>query len=366
MDLTPEQLPQSEPDKPTTASQESGREHFRFHGNAGEYFRIWIVNLSLTILTLGIYSAWAKVRKNRYVYGNLELAGSHFDYLAKPLIILRGRLVALILLGTYIGAQFIYPLLSSSFLVFISLVTPWLLVRSRMFNMRYTAYRNIRFGFSPAYGQSYKVIFGYGLLTIITLGLAAPYAHFKRNQLIVDNTRFGNLQMKIDEVAARFYAAYGLAAVLAAVLLVPLSGMLSGAGFGAADNGGPVLPIMVVIPIVVMGVAYYTVGQFVNAYVLKVTTNSTHIGEAGDAGHRLGCDWSLAGMLGILVTNMIAIVCSLGMLIPWAHMRVLRYQLDHTWVDVNGGLGAVMAVQEQAVSSIGEEIGDVFDVDIGL
>jgi uncharacterized membrane protein YjgN (DUF898 family) len=366
MDLTQEQLRQAEPDKRTTASQESGREYFRFHGNAGEYFRIWAVNMSLTILTLGIYSAWAKVRKNRYVYGNLELAGNHFAYLAKPLIILRGRLVALVLLGVFIGGQFIFPFLSYLLLVFISLITPWLLVRSRMFNMRYTAYRNIRFGFSPAYGQSYKVIFGYFLLTIVTLGLAAPYAHFKRNQLIVDNTRFGNLQMKLDKVATRFYVAYGLAVVFGAVLLVPLRNMFSGAGFGAADNGEPVLPILGLIPFVVMGLAYYTVGQFTNAYILKVTTNSTHIGEAGDAGHRLGCDWSLAGMLGILVTNMIAIVCSLGMLIPWAHMRVLRYQLDHTWVDVGGGLDAVVAGQEQVVSSIGEEIGDVFDVDIGI
>ncbi len=33
-----------------------------FHGSGGEYFRIWIVNLCLTIVTFGIYTAWAKVR----------------------------------------------------------------------------------------------------------------------------------------------------------------------------------------------------------------------------------------------------------------------------------------------------------------
>ena len=37
----------------------------RFTGSGGEYFKIWIVNLLLTIATLGIYSAWAKVRKAR-------------------------------------------------------------------------------------------------------------------------------------------------------------------------------------------------------------------------------------------------------------------------------------------------------------
>src|SRR6059058_745587 len=34
-----------------------------FTADPKEYFRIWIVNLALTIVTLGIYSAWAKVRK---------------------------------------------------------------------------------------------------------------------------------------------------------------------------------------------------------------------------------------------------------------------------------------------------------------
>ena len=67
---------------------------FRFTGNGGEYFRIWIVNLFLSIITLGIYSAWAKVRRNRYFYGNTRLGNAGFDYLADPKAILRGRLIA--------------------------------------------------------------------------------------------------------------------------------------------------------------------------------------------------------------------------------------------------------------------------------
>lgn len=39
---------------------------FRFTGTGSEYFRIWIVNWLLTLLTLGIYSAWAKVRRIQF------------------------------------------------------------------------------------------------------------------------------------------------------------------------------------------------------------------------------------------------------------------------------------------------------------
>ena len=46
---------------------------FQFDGKATEYFGIWIVNILLTIITIGIYTAWAKVRTNRYFYGKTRI-----------------------------------------------------------------------------------------------------------------------------------------------------------------------------------------------------------------------------------------------------------------------------------------------------
>ncbi len=72
-----------------------------FNGNGAEYFGIWIVNLLLTIVTLGIYSAWAKVRRLQYFYRHTELAGSSFDFHGSPIRILIGRLIALAMLIAY-------------------------------------------------------------------------------------------------------------------------------------------------------------------------------------------------------------------------------------------------------------------------
>lgn len=55
-------------------------EKFKFTGNAKEWFGIWIVNLFLSIITLGIYSAWAKVRTKKYFYQNTWVAGHNFNY----------------------------------------------------------------------------------------------------------------------------------------------------------------------------------------------------------------------------------------------------------------------------------------------
>ena len=73
----------------------------QFTGDGSEYFRIWIVNLLLTLLTLGIYSAWAKVRKTRYFWQNTRLDGAVFDYHGPPGAILRVRIISLILLIAY-------------------------------------------------------------------------------------------------------------------------------------------------------------------------------------------------------------------------------------------------------------------------
>ena len=58
----PDQVATSDPN-PTAATVEAIEQRLRFTGSGGEYFRIWAVNRTLTVLTLGLYSAWAKVRR---------------------------------------------------------------------------------------------------------------------------------------------------------------------------------------------------------------------------------------------------------------------------------------------------------------
>src|SRR6187549_2650949 len=72
-----------------------------FEADGAEYFRIWITNVALTVVTLGIYSAWAKVRRQQYFYRTTRLDGSSFDYHGQPLAILKGRLVGFALFSTY-------------------------------------------------------------------------------------------------------------------------------------------------------------------------------------------------------------------------------------------------------------------------
>ncbi len=67
----------------------------------------------------------------------------------------------------------------------------------------------------------------------------------------------------------------------------------------------------------------------------------------------------------INLTNFVAIALSLGLAIPWATIRLQRYQFEHLCLSVHGDLDSIVAGQSDEVSAMGEELGEVFDIDIG-
>ena len=112
-------------------ASESRNEPFSYTGVTSEYFRIWIVSLCLTVLTLGIYSAWAKVRKRRYLYRSTHLADGSFDYHADPVVILKGRLIAVAALLCYVAAGYFAPGVDALIMLVI-VVTAWRLAGPRI------------------------------------------------------------------------------------------------------------------------------------------------------------------------------------------------------------------------------------------
>lgn len=97
----------------------------KFEGNGTEYFKIWIVNILLTILTIGLYYPWAKVRNKRYFYANTTLEGRSFEYHATGRQLLVGYLIAMTLLIVYIGTQKVSPIGSLIVLLVFFAGLPW-------------------------------------------------------------------------------------------------------------------------------------------------------------------------------------------------------------------------------------------------
>lgn len=72
-------------------------------------------------------------------------------------------------------------------------------------------------------------------------------------------------------------------------------------------------------------------------------------------------------MFGLYLTNLLAIIFSFGLLIPWAKIRVARYRLESLHVISSPDqLTSFTAGQRQAVGAFGEEMSDFLDMDIGM
>ena len=142
---------------------------FRFTGNGREYFAIWIVNLLLSIITLGIYSAWAKVRREQYFHRNTLLDDQPFEYTGNPVRILIGRIVALVVIGAGSALQEVNVTLALAVTVIFFLLFPWVIVRSLRFRARNTRYRNLTFSFT---GTTWGAIKAYFWIFIALMPLA--------------------------------------------------------------------------------------------------------------------------------------------------------------------------------------------------
>jgi len=345
-----------------------------FHGEGREYFRIWIVNLALTIVTVGIYSAWAKVRKLRYLYGSTTLAGSAFGYHAPPLKILKGRLIAALLGALYFAATRYSPLATLAVFALIGCAVPWLVVRSRMFAMRMTSWRGIRFGFQADYAGAYGAFLGWSVLTLLSLGVLYPRAVRERLHFVVSRTRFGSTPLTCNPRTGRFYktavVAVGLALLAIVVLVMAMGAVVAVVAVAAKAKGGHVAPGLHG-PAMWLAQGIGALGYLLLFSVLHGYTQSRNLNELFGTTMlgplRFESRLRAHSLIGIYLTNALGIVFTLGLYTPWAQMRLARYRLGATRVSATGSLDEFAAANESSTAgAAGEEISELFDVDFGF
>jgi len=328
---------------------------FAFTGNAREYFGIWIVNTLLRVVTFGIYSPWAKVRKRRYFYGNTLLDEASFDYLADPLAILKGWFIAGLFLGLYSFASRTSPIASIVMMLVFAGLYPWVVVRSRIFNLRNSCYRNIRFSFKANYDEAYQVFLWWPLLVPLTLGLLSPYVVYLQKRYLVENCSYGTTTFRFDAAPRQYYLAF-----LPLLILVPLAlAALVGMAFLLPKGGGN--PVLLAVPMAVSAVVYLLTGLYVTTALSNLTWSSTSLGR-----HRFQSMLRLRDLAWIYLSNALAVLCTLGLLAPWGAVRLARYRLGKLTLSGVGRLDCYLAAENEAMGATGEELGDMLGFDLGL
>jgi len=346
---------------------------FSFTGTAREYFGIWIVNLFLSIITIGIYTAWAKVRRLRYFYGNTWLDGHNFEYHARPKQILIGRIIVVLALLLYQGLLFISPIFIAILIPYL-VALPWLINKSIAFNSRMTSYRNVRLNFGGTYWGALGVFVGWPLLAMLTFGILTPYASRASNNYIGRHLGFGTARFATDAPVRQFYGNLGMTVVFMLILSVIVGGL------GAAIGAGVFEVYRIVDPVYATfspgGIAaFMLIGVAVGAYaalilgVLFYLAGSRNIGfnhTTLDGAHRLQSSLGRGRYVWILVSNLFVTIFTLGMMRPWAAIRTWRYFADHTALVAAGSLDHFIDTAAPAGNVAAAEFFDIEGIDFGL
>jgi uncharacterized membrane protein YjgN (DUF898 family) len=344
-------------------------EQFQFTGSGAEYFGIWIVNLLLTIVTLGVYSAWAKVRRIQYFYRHTELAGSSFDFHGSPIKILIGRVVALAMLIGYKFSVRLHSPLTLVIVIALVVVMPWLLRNSLRFRLYNSSWRGTRFHFRGSVAGAYRVFLLNGFLTLITLYGMAPFMHQRLKAYQHNNSWFGRTPLSFHARVGQFYGLYLLllAAIVAFALVVGLSGIGAGMGtlFRIQSQGGhpnpqAVIKVLAVLygVLILLGVS---IGPIFHALITNMIWNNTRLGE-----HRIECRMSPIQLAWITLSNFVLVVLTLGLFVPWAMVRLAKFQMQSMRLLPASDLQEFVAADPEDVGAAGEEAASAFDFDIAL
>lgn len=358
-----------------------------FTGSGAEYFRIWAVNLTLTVCTLGLYGPWAKVRRQRYFHQHTLLDGSAFDYTANPVSILFGRVLALGLLVLYYLAFEHSAHAGLAVTLMLAVVLPYLLWQSNRFKARNTRLRGLEFGFEGRLSDAYRVyvpviaiVFGPSVVAAYLLGpkaslwvlglmglgfLALPIFHALFRRHVQSGMRFGDVRFAFTARPRDFVSvwAWGLGAILAITLVAGVfGGVLAGiwAGFWGKQSAAPWVGIAFFGGW--MWFIFFLLDSYFTARFQRLVWGKTVVGDVA-----LHCEVSASQFMGIQCTNMLWVVLTLGLYRPFAAIRLAKFRLECVSASRLDSLDTVaVGAAQSRRGALGESAAELFDMDVGL
>jgi uncharacterized membrane protein YjgN (DUF898 family) len=150
--------------------------------------------------------------------------------------------------------------------------------------------------------------------------------------------------------------------LFALLLTLPAYAVLGAVAFGAAKSGGgPAAMHSVMFPLLGVFYLYLLIpGAFIKARVANLLYGGIAFGP-----HELSSEQRSIELLKLYVVNLFAVVLSLGLLIPWAKIRLAAYRASCLTLHASGDLRAETLLDDDA-SALGEGLSDLGDFDIGI
>lgn len=344
--------------------------------------RLCLVNLLLTIITLGIYSFWAKAKVRKNIWAGVHIDGEPLQYTGTGGELFKGFLIVAFLIFLPVGLFYVGLGVMLSPLHPITLLSPLLLAPLFFFLIGVAVYRATRYRLSrtlwrgvrgtlngSAVTYSFKNI-GYMLLNIITLGFFIPKASLKLTSYIGNTAEFGSEPLRFSASAKPLYAKFIplwtvgviILSIYGYLIYLVISALLQ-SNYSEAEIENIISENLIsnfhFMPIVFV---LFIVG-FILFLIYQTALLRTIIGGFGYQSVRLSAPnirtWSF---FWLLFTNYLIVAFSFSLFIPVAVRRIAAYLVSR--IECEGKIDADSIMQNQrALDQSGEGLASAFEVD---
>lgn len=371
-----------------------------FTGSGAQIFGIWILNLVLSIVTLGIYSFWGRVNIRRYLWQSTRYEDEALEYTGTGGELFVGFLIVFFVvllpisaanllsaylsgLGHEVGANAV-SVVTYAGVVFLVGVA---IHRVRKYRLSRTLWRGIRGALGGSSWRYGAVFFGYMALNVVTLGLAYPYTSVQLWSRLANDTWIGSGRLSFEGSARPLYRIFiimwALAALVAGGLFLPAyfaketgsSDVVEApATEGTVDDETPAteedeapedssdssaLTAIVVSVFIwpILGLVIFGFYQWFRAAQYRLFAEGTAFEDT--VSFRL--DLSGAKMLGFTFFNYFLLAITLGLATPYILVRGGRLIADRLTIVGEPDYEAISQSTAE-MPKFGEGLGEAFDV----
>jgi len=371
----------------------------RFTGSGSEYFRIWIVNLLLILVTFTLYWPFARARRIAYFQNNTLVGDDPLGFHANPWKMFRGYLVVAGLGLAYAIASETAPLVGGVILLVFALLWPALWRASLQFRLRNSSWRGVRLGFegdmkgaylafaplllpvlgfvalgvlgpalapgegaSPEERKRLGLMFA-GMTALVMLLFAAvmPWCLARIKQYQHGGYRFAGERTELRTGTRAFY---GLSFRTGGVMLLVLLIVGAVAGLGIALAGRSAAGVLAFTGAVALG--YLLIPVLVVPYFTATLQNLVWA-NTRSRNARFRSELGFGALARVTLVNWLLIAVTLGLYWPFAQVRLTRVRLEAMALQVKGSVNDWLAnAQQRDVGPLGDAAGDFFGIDMGL
>ena len=378
----------------------------QFSGTGGDYFRLWLSNLLLTLVTLGIYTPWARRRRVQYFYRNTLVAGDPVDFVASSRRMATSFLLVVMVyvLINMLSSQGLNEAVGVITLTIAALV-PWLWRSAQRFRLGNTTWRGLRFDFQATTREAYIAAWpllaaaltvavaslvlpslGVGAATRVAPALAVGLSvvALLLSGVVLIRLRFNFLVLQMTRTAlggqqGRFKASFGafskiamLALAVAVVayvavfaliagLLAGIAGSLSGVlkGDGAAGKIVMFAVLMLAVIPLLLAPAAMALSAW-QALVFRTVWRNAGLSTLA----RSKCDLKIGAFVMLRTKNIGLTVITLGLYRPFAAVSEYRMKAESVHLYTRSDIDALASRLAQQKDALGDAAADMLGFDI--